>query len=254
MVDFNPSYRTYRTILKEIQKTGKACKYWDALDKDEFVIMRHDVEFSIDRAFDLSKVESEEGFTSTYFIQITNNSYNAFSRRNMERLRDMADRGHTIGLHYHLNGQTDAVLVRDGVRDQIRIMSEMLGMPINTFSFHRPVKEVYYYDISVPNTINAYSPEFFTFAENITPETQLDVKYIADSKHRWNYGYPDYETLMRYPKIQLLIHPFSWTEEGFDNHDNFVQLIEEKRIELIDTLTDEFQRFREIREQILEGR
>ena len=250
-MEFKPSYQVYRQIIRDMKATGKAMSYPEAFNKDEFVIMRHDVEFSLDRAYQLSLVESEENFCSTYFVQFTNNSYNAFSKRNIDIIHDMADRGHTIGLHYHLNGQKDPVSVRDGVRDQMRIMSEMLEMPINIYSFHRPVKEVYYYNISIPHTINAYSSHFFSYAETIDENTKLDVKYIADSKHRWNYGYPDYDTLMKHKKVQLLIHPFSWTEVGYDNYENFVHLIDEKNNELIDTLTNEFQRFREVRDRIL---
>lgn len=250
-MNFKPSYEVYRQILRDIKATGKAMDYQQAKGQDAFVIMRHDVEFSLDRAHALSLVESKEDFTSTYFVQITNNSYNPFSKRNMELIQDMASRGHHIGLHYHTNGQRDRVAVRDGVRDQLRIMSEMLGMKIDSYSFHRPVKEIYYYDIDIPGTVNAYSPQFFTYAENVTEDTPVEVKYLADSKHRWNYGYPDYETLMRYPKVQILIHPFSWTEKGYDHLQNFIHLIDEKNVELVDTLTDEFQRFREVREEIM---
>jgi len=253
-MEFKSSYEVYKQIIRDIKATGKAMSYADAIGKDEFVIMRHDIEFSIERAYNLSLVESKEDFTSTYFVQITNNSYNAFSKKAADMLKDMSARGHIIGLHYHLNGQLDPVLVRDGVRDQLRIMSEMLGLDVNSYSFHRPMKEVYYYNISIPYTINAYSKEFFTFSENVKEDDELDVKYIADSKHRWNYGFPDYETLMKYKKIQLLIHPFSWTKEGYDNCGNFMALIDEKQNELIDTLNDEFQRFREVKEEILEKR
>ena len=250
-MEFNPSYQVYREIVRAAKATDKSMGYKEAANKDEFVIMRHDVEFSLDRAYQLSIVETDEDFCSTYFIQFTNNSYNAFSKRNIDIIHDMANRGHTIGLHYHLNGQNDSVSVRDGVRDQLRIMSEMLEMPIDTYSFHRPVKEVYYYNISIPHTINAYSSHFFSYADVIDENTKLDVKYIADSKHRWNYGYPDYETLMKHKKIQILIHPFSWTEKGYDNYENFVHLIDEKNNELIETLSNEFQRFREVKDKIV---
>lgn len=250
-MEFHPSYEVYREIIRDVKATGKAMSYPEAIGKDEFVIMRHDIEFSIDRAYALSIIETEENFTSTYFVQITNNSYNAFSKKNIDMLKDMAARGHHIGLHYHLNGQLDPVLIRDGVRDQLRIMSEMLGMDINSYSFHRPVKEMYYYNITIPYTINAYSKDFFTYAENVKDDDVLDVKYIADSKHRWNYGYPNFETLMKHKKIQLLIHPFSWTTDGLDNFGNFRVLINEKFHELINTLTEEFQRFREVKDQIL---
>lgn len=249
-MEFKPSYEVYRKIIGDIQKSGHYCDYWNAIGKKQFIIMRHDVEFSMERAYNLSLVESEMGFQSTYFVQITNNSYNALSKKGIDMMRDMADRGHHIGLHYHLNGQRDATAVRDGVRDQLRIMSEMVGFAIDRYSFHRPVKEVYYYDIRIDGVINAYSSEFFSYAENVDETTKLDVKYIADSKHRWNYGYPDSPTFQKFPKLQILIHPFSWTQEGYDNFNNFRTLIEEKRAALVDTLDGEFMRFREVRGEI----
>lgn len=253
-MDFKPSYDVYRQIIRDIKKTGRgSVLYREALDMPAFIIMRHDVEFSLERAYALSQIESELDFRSTYFVQLTNNSYNALSKKSINMMRDMAYQGHEIGLHYHLNGEVDALAVRDGVRDQLRIMSEMVGMPITTYSFHRPKKETYYYNIRIDGTINAYSPEFFTYAENVTDDTPLAVKYIADSKHRWNYGYPNAETFNKYPKIQLLIHPFSWTEEGYDNLGNFRSLISEKQTALIETLDEEFMRFREVRGQIEKG-
>lgn len=252
MRNFEPNYDVYRSIIKDIKQTNKYCDYIEACNQNEFIIMRHDVEFSLERAYMLSMIESEEDFRSTYFIQLTNNSYNALSGRNMKLIRDMKNRGHHIGLHYHLNGELDPVLIRDGVRDQIRIMTEMLGFPIDRFSFHRPVKEMYYFNISIPNIINAYSPDFFTYVENVTENDDLEIKYISDSKHRWNYGFPDYETLMKYKKIQLLIHPFSWIPIGYNNENNFYYLIREKGNELIDTLSEEFQRFQEVKDQILD--
>lgn len=81
MREFIPSFQVYREIIRDIQKTGKACGYEEALSRDVFIIMRYDIEFSIDRAFRLSQLESGMDFSSTYFVQITNNSYNPFSRK-----------------------------------------------------------------------------------------------------------------------------------------------------------------------------
>lgn len=249
-MEFKPNYNIYRKIIREIQESGSYCDYVEAIEREKFIIMRHDVEFSMERAYNLSLVESDLGFQSTYFIQLTNNSYNALSKRNIDLMHDMAERGHHIGLHYHLNGQKDAIAVRDGVRDQLRIMSEMVGLNIDRYSFHRPVKEVYYYNIRIDGVINAYSPEFFSYADNVDEDTKLEVKYIADSKHKWNYGFPNAEIFSKYSKIQILIHPFSWTQEGYDNLNNFRTLIAEKQSTLIDTMDNEFMRFREVRSEI----
>lgn len=249
---FIPSYEQYRKIIQDIKNSGKYCDYTEAPFRDAFIVMRHDIEFSIERAYEMSLIETEEGFCSTYFVQITNNFYNAFSLKNKILLKKMIKNGHHIGLHYHLNGETDFLKVRDGIRDQIRILSEMIGEKIDRFSIHRPVKEIYYHKIEIPGVINAYSPDFFSYCDDINKNSKLEVKYIADSKHKWNYGIPMGKDLIESKKIQILIHPFSWTKEGMDNLNNFKSLLNEKNDELIETLDAEFKRFSEIKEIIKE--
>lgn len=249
-MDYRPSYNEYKKILEDIKVSGKLMDYKDALNADEFLILRHDVEFSLERAYRMAQIEEIGGVFSSYFVQITNNSYNAISMQNRKLIKEMSNMGHKIGLHYHLNGITDPLKTRDGIRDQIRIMSEMCEMPIDRFSIHRPVREVYYNSIPIDGVINAYSPEFFTLTEEggIVKEEELEVKYIADSRHRWNYGYPDIDTLQRNKKIQLLIHPDFWSDKGYDAERNFEKLIEENTLTYIETLDGECKHFSEFKD------
>lgn len=242
-MEFIPSYNHYRSILDNIIASNKYCDYWAAMHKDEFIVLRHDIEFSVERAYQMSLIESEKGISSTYFIQITNNAYNAFSMPNKHLVMDMHARGHKIGLHYHLAGETNPLAVRDGIRDQIRILSEMYGFPVDRFSIHRPIREVQYNSIPINGVINAYSPEFFTLVDCIDENTALSVKYIADSQHRWNYGVPDAKSLASNKKIQLLIHPDFWSESGHDEKNNFNQLIFEHTQTYIHTLDSECKHF-----------
>lgn len=41
------SYEDYKEIIRIIQSTGNQVGYEEALTADEFVIMRHDVEYSV---------------------------------------------------------------------------------------------------------------------------------------------------------------------------------------------------------------
>ena len=107
------SYEEYKEIIQIIKESGRMANFKQARGKDQFIIMRHDVEFSVDRAFALSKLELSMDFTSTYFFQWTNNSYNILSKRNMDMIRYMHERGHEIGLHFALNGLTDQRAQRD---------------------------------------------------------------------------------------------------------------------------------------------
>lgn len=252
--EYVPGYDLYRQILSDIKKSGKLMDYSDAREVNEFVILRHDVEFSMERAYKMAQIENEEQVSSTYFVQISNNAYNAFSDRNKKRIAEIKDMGHVIGLHYHLEGETDPLKVRDGIRDQLRIMSELLGFPVERFSIHRPIRQVYYNMIPIEGVINAYSSEYFTLldadSDGNIDETKLEVKYIADSRHQWNYGYPDQETLKKYKKIQLLIHPDFWSEEGLDAEHNFRKMIRENSYEFINTLNSECHHFSQYKEKI----
>ena len=242
------SYSDYKEIINIIKESGRGCNFRQAQARDKIIIMRHDVEFSVDRAFALSKLELSMDFTSTYFFQWTNNSYNILSKKNMDMIKYMHERGHVIGLHFALNGLTDMELVRKKILQEIHVLSEMIGVEITEFSIHRPSADVLRENIKFPGIINAYQDEFFTFSENVTESTPLHVKYISDAKHRWNYGTPDAATLLENDRVQILTHPYSWTKKGYDNLENFRTLIQERNEELMDTIDNECKHFASVRD------
>ena len=56
----------------------------------------------------------------------------------------------------------------------------------------------------------------------------------------WKYGYP---VTASNSKLQLLIHPFSWTKKGYENTRNFKTLITEKNKEMISSISSEIKTF-----------
>lgn len=242
------SYEDYKQILKIIKSTGRQSSYKKAIGKDDFIIMRHDVEYSVERAYQLSKVEESMDFTSNYFFQWTNNSYNILSKKNMDMIKDMHERGQHIGLHYALNGLTDMKQVRIQIQKELDILSEMFGFSVDTFSIHRPSKDVLAENIKLPGKLNAYQDDFFTFAEEITENTPVEVKYMSDANHIWRYGYPDERNITGYRKVQILTHPFAWTKTGYDNFENYFTLIEEKMAVMVDSIDNECKDFGQYRD------
>ena len=247
------SFDDYREILRIIKSTGRYTNYKDALNKDRFILMRHDVEYSVERAYNLSKVEDSMDFSSTYFFQWTNNSYNILSRKNMDMVKDMHERGHVIGLHYALNGMTDMEQVRKQIVKEINILSEMFGFEVDTFSVHRPSKDILRENIKLPGIINAYQDDFFTFAENVNEDTPVAIKYLSDANHIWRYGYPDEKNILGHDKVQILTHPFAWTKEGYDNFDNYKTLVTEKEIEIIESINGECKDFIEYKDWFMKN-
>ena len=246
------SYEDYKEIIRIIKSTNLQSDYAGALKKEEFVIMRHDVEYSVERAYALAKVESSMDFTSNYFFQWTNNSYNVLSRRNMDMIKDMHERGHVIGLHFALNGMTDMELIRKQIVKEMNILSDMFGFQVDTFSVHRPSKDILRENIKLPGIINAYQDDFFTFAENVTENTPVKVKYLSDANHIWRYGYPDEANITGYKKVQILTHPFAWCKKGYDNFENYKSLVREKYIEMIESIDNECKDFGEYKDWFME--
>lgn len=192
----------------------------------------------------MARIESVEGICSTFFFQISNNAYNILSGKNIERIREIEKMGHHIGLHFHLQGSNDLDEIRSRIQCECRMMSHVLGMEIDRFSFHRPSDLVLKNSIDIPDLINAYNPMYFTYTKDIrNVDFQKSVKYIADSRNEWSYispwDSPCAEFFESYPKIQMLCHPYSWTKKGYTTLDNLRSLVYENRMEFIDTLDSE---------------
>ena len=243
------SFEDYREIIRAVKESGRYVPtYAQAVGKERFILMRHDVEYSVDRAYALSRVEESMDFRSNFFFQWTNNSYNILSKKNRDILTDMHERGQTIGLHFALNGMTDMQMIRVRIRKEMEMLSDMLGFPVDCFSIHRPSPAVLKENIRMEGIYNAYQDDFFSFDVNAGPDTELRVKYFSDANHVWRYGYPDAETIGRFDRIQILAHPFAWTKKGYDNEMNYRTLVNEKYAEMIDSIDRECKDFGPMRE------
>jgi hypothetical protein len=212
--------------------------------------MRHDVEFSVERAYNLAVFENEKNFYSTYFFQLTNNAYNILSKKNRDLVLKIINMGHKVGLHFHLNGITDTSSIKSQIKREIEIMGLMLGIEIDSFSIHRPTVDVLRNTLKLEGIINAYDDLFFSFTEDVIVNPPK-IKYLSDARHHWNYGLePDGTTIAEYDKIQILVHPYSWTKNGYTNADNFKTLVAEKNQELISTIDSECKHFAEVRDAL----
>jgi hypothetical protein len=158
--------------------------------------------------------------------------------------------GHSVGLHFHLNGITDINKIKKQIKKEIEIMGMILGEKIDSFSIHRPIADVLRNTIKLEGIINAYDDLFFSFTEDVIVNPPK-IKYVSDARHHWNYGLePNETTMTKYDKIQILVHPYSWTKNGYNNTDNFKTLISEKNQELISTIDSECKHFAEVHDAL----
>lgn len=234
------SYKEYVKIIEWVKSHYDVLQFTDITkDTSEFCVIRHDIEYSIDRAYNLAKLEETMGVKTTYLVQIRNNCYNALSVKNIPILHEIQKMGHTVGLHVHCGLLNTYDTISSMIKQDIEILSKVLNTDIKVFSFHRPTNELLTSNLHIPGLINAYSDTYFHPYVGRTPR-KLNVRYISDSNHSWKYGYP---TTSDNPKLQLNLHPFSWTKSGKENTPNFKMLISEKNKEMVSSMSNEIRTF-----------
>lgn len=235
------SYKNYTEIIRLIEKHNRIIDFTEVLEKkpNMFTIIRHDVEFSVERAYKMAQLEELLGIKTSYLFQIRNNAYNLLSSENINLVRKIAKMGHRIGLHVHLGSLENVNKVSDYILKDIKVMEYILEIPIDRFSFHRPPSQLLKLNLNIEGKVNCYASHFFEYREQNENPNNIAIKYISDSMHRWNYDLPNEDTFKNFSKIQLLVHPYSWTIQGLDNKLNFKSLLKEKSIEMQRTIASE---------------
>ena len=234
------SYQEYRYILNWVKKNYQVMDYGDITDDTEsFAVIRHDVEFSPQRALKMAEIDNELGIKSSFFFQIRNNCYNSLSSDNIEIINKIHSLGHYIGAHINTSNLHSKDLLDKFIIDDMETLSIYTKLDVDRFSFHRPQSYQLKDYIEVNGFINAYDKKFFHYYENKKPK-ELRVGYFADSTHKWKYGYP---TETNHKKLQIVLHPYSWTENGYENFENFKSVIKEKNQELVNSFNSECKNF-----------
>lgn len=244
-MDYLFSHENYTELLRIIIQTGTYRDYADITPSTtNFILLRHDVEFSPKRAVELGEIEAQHKISSSFFFQLTNNAYNTLSSVNVDRMKHLISLGHHVGLHLHCGSCPNPEQVVPRIRYECEILSDAIGAPVDRFSFHRPSRVLLSDPYRVPGLINVYDPLYFTHCDSLeNVDFFKNIKYIADSRNEWSYiapwKYPCKEIFAAFPKLHLLCHPYSWSCGGQHTLENLRQVLEENRLELIQTMNQE---------------
>lgn len=228
------SYERYRAVLK--QYAHRTVSFSDAIYSSNFVLLRHDVEFSPLLAMRMAEIDKQAGAHSSFYFQVSSNFYNLAASLNLEIVRRISDYGFEVGPHINLPNKNGINLEETllEIKNQKDIFFSITGIMPNSFSMHRPrnsflsMREDY-----VNGMINSYGPSFFEYSKN-----PKNIKYISDSRHRFDYGDP-YFNISNYNMIQLLIHPEEWSSSGGSRQQSLSNIVGERSKELFDNIIEE---------------
>lgn len=182
-------------------------KETDNIDKiKRCMILRHDVDFSLERAFEMAKIEKKLGIRSTYFIRL-HAPYNPFDFKNYSRIMGIINMGHEIGLHFEAVDM--AAISKERAEDifmkEKEVLERIFDVKIVSCAEHRDFTHI-------------GKLSFFDKADNMALGIRYNaydkvlmgkVKYISDSLGNWREGCLC-NHIGKQDKLYVLTHPSLW--------------------------------------------
>lgn len=167
------------------------------------IYLRHDIDFSLEDAFQIASVEKELNIKSTYFIMLSSNIYNPLNQINKELIRKIIDLGHEISLHFDPNSYDDFT---EGFNIEKIIFENSFKSSIKVVSLHRPgvFLNSEYRNTSLGGHMHTYQDMFFNKMEYFSDSRGVDVREILNSSKLSDLK----------KDLHLLIHPIWWTKKS----------------------------------------
>ena len=107
MMHYNDNYHfedftetSYRHQLQIIKNRWEFIDFPSYKSPGRVCLWRHDLDFSIQRAFRLAQIEAEEQIQATYFILLHSEFYNPLEKAQADLISRIIALGHNLGLHF----------------------------------------------------------------------------------------------------------------------------------------------------------
>ena len=189
----------YRKLLAAAKTGGYRCAFFDRPPSHGDLLLRHDVDLSLDAAVRVAELEAEEGAAATYFLMTESVFYNLASDEGRSAVSRLRELGHRVGLH--------AVYPRVELDERFD--------PV--VAWHNPDPD--YISAAIDGAANAMEPRFFSSAT-----------YRSDSNQRWRHGCPHEELRAgAFEWLQLLTHPEIWAYPGDTMRETMLAMLDAER-------------------------
>lgn len=174
----------YGDLLEAAKAGGYRFAFFEGAPQQGDLLLRHDVDLSLDAALRVAELEAAADAPATYCLMTRSVFYNLASSEGERALARLRELGHRVGLH--------AVYPRAELDDRFD----------RVVAWHNPDPE--YMTAPIDGAVNVMEPTWFS------PAT-----YRSDSNQHWRIGCPHEELRTgRFPWLQLLTHPEIWAYPG----------------------------------------
>lgn len=234
------SLTAYSTMLSAFLQAGyqfrKFVSNATQSPDEPYILLRHDIDFSVEYALEVATLEHGLGVASTFFVLLHSPIYNALSKRSFDALAAMHRQGHDIALHYDLSFVGPEILqdpaaLHQSIELELQLLRSACPFACTqVISFHRPRRHgIKPGEIQLPAGIShTYDSRYVTA-----------ITYFSDSLSRWGNGHPlDSAAFAQRLPVQLLTHPIWWIEPGRGPEEKIASYLGKQRNRLIDALEE----------------
>jgi len=199
----------YGELIEAAKAGGYRFAFFDGEPQSGELLLRHDVDLSLDAAVTLAELEAAAGAQATYFLMTRSVFYNLASAEGERVLARLRELGHRVGLHavhphLDLDGRFDRVV-----------------------AWHNP--DAGFMREPLDGAVNVMQPGYFD------PD-----HYRSDSNQHWRSGCP-HEQLAAggFDWLQLLTHPEIWVYPGATMRETMASMLDAERERDITRLADD---------------
>ena len=187
----------YRELLQAAKAGGYRFAFFDRPPEPGAVLLRHDVDLSLDAALATAELEAEAGAVATYFLMTRSEFYNLDSQSGEDAVDRLRRLGHRVGLH-----AVWPYVDRDDRFDPV-------------LAWHNPDPE--------------YMRDPVEELVNVMEAPWADV-YRSDSNQHWRQGCPHDELAAgAFERLQLLTHPEIWAYPGETMRETMLAMLDAER-------------------------
>lgn len=187
----------YRELLSAAQAGGYRFAFFDRKPEAGTILLRHDVDLSLEAALTIAELEAEAGAAATYFLMTRSEFYNLAAPSGVAAIERLRELGHRVGLH----------AVWPAVDHDERFDPVL--------AWHNPDPE--YMRAPVDGLVNVM-------------ESPWADEYRSDSNQHWRQGCPHEELAAgAFDRVQLLTHPEIWAYPGTTMRETMEAMLETKR-------------------------
>lgn len=220
---------SYCDLVDRLIATGRPLGWFSEDTEDERILLRHDVDLDLDIALEHARTVADRSLPATYFFLLRGTTYNLVNNQGTSIVREISSLGHRVGLHVDASLYSPAQLTA-GVRSEIEAFETIIGVKVDSLSFHRPANHPIDYEALDLPIAHAYEWRFFNA-----------IAYVSDSRGRWNAPVlPDSGSL------QLLTHPVWWTGDGLTSGDRLRALLQRRETSFRGAARDSLSNFDEL--------